>query len=260
MKVSESLCQFVEDSATRIRLTRKNSGTCRLLFRSFPLQAGPWLVARGLPHALVVVVSNGLSPGRAQAHVVNTRLGLDRSVLEKTLSDCLLHSEEFPAHVFPDIQLRQVQQRNGVLMSTATGQRVRPQLSVCNRAMSSTPAYHDQDVFGREEPMHAVIHTTVQCMEVLGFQNELGGPWISTNVFPMAPVVVGIIELSAVNRPYGTIFAQSRISVLETANTLVVVLLHVKFFMRSPELMTTMRRPGGLLKFASPQLTTSVSA
>ena len=34
--------------------------------------------------------------------------------------------------VFPEIQLRQVQQRNGVLMSAATGQRVRPQLSVCN--------------------------------------------------------------------------------------------------------------------------------
>ena len=126
-----------------------------------PLQSGPWLVARGLPHALVVVVSNGLLPGRAQEHVVSTRLGLDRSVLEKTLSVCLLHSEEFPAHVFSEIQLTQVQQGNGLLLSTAAGQRVRPQLSVCNRAMSSAPANHDHHVSVGEEPMHAVVQTAM---------------------------------------------------------------------------------------------------
>ena len=34
MKVSESLCQFVEDSATRVCLSRNSSGTCCSLFRS----------------------------------------------------------------------------------------------------------------------------------------------------------------------------------------------------------------------------------
>ena len=36
-----------------------------------------------LPHVLVVVVSNGLSPGRAQEHVAGIQLELGRSVLEK---------------------------------------------------------------------------------------------------------------------------------------------------------------------------------
>ena len=36
--------------------------------------------------------------------------------------------------------------------------------------------------------------------------------------------------------------------VLETANKLVVVLFRVELFMRSPEFMTTMRRPGRLFK------------
>ena len=40
-------------------------------------------VVPDLPHALVVVVSNGLSLDRAQERVVNIQLGLDRSVFEK---------------------------------------------------------------------------------------------------------------------------------------------------------------------------------
>ena len=121
----------------------------------------------------------------------------------KILVDCLLHSEHFPAHVsFQEIQLRQVQHGNGVQESTVASQRVRLQLSVWNRAVSSTPASHDHDCSAREEPMHAVIQTTVHLMVVLRFQNGLHDFWISTNVFPRAPVVVGIIEFSAVDRPY----------------------------------------------------------
>ena len=41
-------------------------------------QAGPWVVAENLPHALVVTASNGLSLDEAQEHVVN-----GRSVSEK---------------------------------------------------------------------------------------------------------------------------------------------------------------------------------
>ena len=43
---------------------------------------------------------------------------------------------------------------------------------------------------------------TVQRVVILGFQNGLRDLRISTNVFPKAPVVVGIIELSAADRPY----------------------------------------------------------
>ena len=46
-------------------------------------QAAPWLVAQDLPHALVVTASNGLSLDQAREHVVNTQLGLGRSVFEK---------------------------------------------------------------------------------------------------------------------------------------------------------------------------------
>ena len=55
--------------------------------------------------------------------------------------------------------------------------------------------------FTGEEPMHAVVQTSMQRVVILGFQNGLHDPWISTNVF-QAPVVVKIIELSAVDRPY----------------------------------------------------------
>ena len=50
--------------------------------------------------------------------------------------------------------------------------------------------------------MHSVIQTTVQRVVILGFQNGLSDLRCSTNVFPQAPVVVGIVELSAVDRPY----------------------------------------------------------
>ena len=66
--------------------------------------------------------------------------------------------------------------------------------------MAFTPAYHD--VFAREEPKHPVIQTTVQRVVILGFQNGLHDLRISTNVFPQASVVVGIIERSAVDRPH----------------------------------------------------------
>ena len=86
-------------------------------------------------------------------------------------------------------------------MSAAADQRVRPQLSVCNRAVSSTPAYYDHDVSAREEPVHAVVQATVQRVVLLGFQNGLRDPCISTNVFPQPSVVGGIIELP-VDRPH----------------------------------------------------------
>ena len=39
-------------------------------------------------------------------------------------------------------------------------------------------------------------------------------PRISTHLFPQASVVVGIIEFSAVDRPYSTTVAHSRVAVL----------------------------------------------
>ena len=118
--------------------------------------------------------------------------------------------------------------------------------------MASTTAFHDHDIFAREEPMHSVIQTTVQRVVILGFQNGLRDLWISTNVFPQPSVVVGIIKLSAVDRPYRRTVAHSRVVVLETANKRVVVFPCVEFLMRSPEFMTTMRRPGRLFKVREP--------
>ena len=68
--------------------------------------------------------------------------------------------------------------------------------------MASTSAHHDHDVFDREEPMHSVIQTTVHRVVILGFQNGPRNSRMSTNVFPQAYVVVGVIELSAVDHPY----------------------------------------------------------
>ena len=68
--------------------------------------------------------------------------------------------------------------------------------------MASALAYHDHDVSAREEPMHSVVQTTVQRVVILGLQNGFHDSRIWTNKFPQAPVVVGIIELSAVDRPY----------------------------------------------------------
>ena len=50
--------------------------------------------------------------------------------------------------------------------------------------------------------IHSIVQTTVQRVVILGLQNELRDSRISTNVFPQAPVVVGIIELSAVDHPH----------------------------------------------------------
>ena len=135
-------------------------------------------------------------------------------------------------------------------MSTATGQRVRPQLSVCNTAVSSTPAYHDHDVSAREEPVHAVVQATVRRVSgsrmdfvILGFRQMC---------FLRLLVLSGIIELSAVDRPYWRTITHPRIVVLESENKLVVVLFRVKLFMHSQEFMTTMRRPRRLFKIHKP--------
>ena len=111
-----------------------------------------------------------------------------------------------------------------------------------------TPTYHDHDVSAREEPMHSVIQTTVQRVVILGFQNGLRNSRISTTVFPEAFVVVGIIELSAVDHPYRTTVAHSWVVVHKTANKLVVDFSSVQFFVRPPEFVTTMRRPRRLFK------------
>ena len=56
--------------------------------------------------------------------------------------------------------------------------------------------------FVGEEPMHAVVQTSMWRVVILGFQNGLHDLRISTNVFPQPPVVDGIIAISAVDRPY----------------------------------------------------------
>ena len=71
-----------------------------------------------------------------------------------------------------------------------------------------------------------------------GFQNGLHDLRVPANVFPHAPIVVGIVEPTAVNRPYSSVFVYSRAIVLEAANELVVILLCTKFFVRSQEFVT----------------------
>ena len=68
--------------------------------------------------------------------------------------------------------------------------------------MASAPANHDHNVPVGEEPMHTFIQTTVQRVVIPGFQNGLRDVRISANVFPHAPIVVGVVKLSAINRPY----------------------------------------------------------
>ena len=103
--------------------------------------------------------------------------------------------------VLPEIQLRKVQQGNRMLMWTVTCQRVRPQLSVRDRAMTSTTADHDHNVFARIESRHSA-QTTVQLMVILGYHDGSHNSRISTNVCSQALAAVGIIELSAVDHPY----------------------------------------------------------
>ena len=100
--------------------------------------------------------------------------------------------------VLPEIQLRQALQGSGMLTSTATSQRVQPQLSVRNRTMTSAPADHDHNVFARKESRHSVVQTSAQLMAILGLHNSR----ISTNVCSQALVAVGIIELFVINYLY----------------------------------------------------------
>ena len=83
-------------------------------------------------------------------------------------------------------------------MSTVTSQSVRPELSV-RRTMTSTPADHDHNVFGREESRHSLIQITVQLMVILAIHDGLHNSRISTYVFSQALLAVGIIKLSAVD-------------------------------------------------------------
>ena len=86
-------------------------------------------------------------------------------------------------HALPDIHLRQVVRKTGMLTSTATSQRFRPQLSVRNRTMTSAPADHDHNVFaGGGESRHSVVQTTVQLMAILGLHDRSHISRISTNV------------------------------------------------------------------------------
>ena len=165
-------------------------------------RASPWLVVQNFLHALIVIASNDQSQDRAREHVVTTQQGHGRSGSEKFWQTvCCVPNISLHTYV-REIQLIQMQQGNGVLMSATTGQRARPQLGVRNRTMTSTFARHDHDVFAREEPMHSVTQTTVQRVAILGFQNGLRNSRLSTNVYPQTLVVVGIIENSAVDHPY----------------------------------------------------------
>ena len=67
-------------------------------------------------------------------------------------------------------------------------------------------------------------------------------------MFSQALVVVGVTELSAIDRPFRTTLARFGVVVLETANELIEVVLRVKLFVCSPEVVATMRRPERLLK------------
>ena len=149
--------------------------------------------------SLIVIASNDQPQIRARKQVVNTEHGRGRAVSGKFWQTGCRILNIFPHTYFPEIQFRQVQQGNGVLMLTVTSQCVRPQLSVRYRTMTSTPADHDHNVFAREESRHSVIQTTVQRMEILGFHNGLLNSQI---LFPQALVAAGIIELSAVYHPY----------------------------------------------------------
>ena len=88
MEVSESLClvrRGFRDSGSSQQVQQWHLSLAFSKFVEGDLlhQAAPWLVAQDLPHALVVTASNGLSLDQAREHVVNTQLGLGRSVLEK---------------------------------------------------------------------------------------------------------------------------------------------------------------------------------
>ena len=141
-----------------------------------------------------------------------------------------------------------MQQGSGVLTSATTGQRNRPELGVRNRAMSSAPANHDHYVRVGEEPIHTFVKMVMYCVVIPGFQNGLHDLRVLANVLPHAPVDVGVVELSAVDRPCWAVFACSRVIVLEAVKELVAILLCTMFFVRSPEFVAAMCRSGTLLE------------
>ena len=86
MEISESLRWFIEDSVARVRLNRSGGDTyCSLFLSLWKVIFLIWWVLNTLCRTFclfwVVVASNGLSPGRAQEHVLSTRLGHDRGVV-----------------------------------------------------------------------------------------------------------------------------------------------------------------------------------
>ena len=172
VNVPEPFCQFVQGSATRARLGRCGFVACFFkvcgrLSSSRSCRAEPSICfGRGRFQQ----PGTGSGTGTRRKHSAWTR-----SYVFDKLSERLFEAFRTVSctRVFTKIQLRQVQQGNGVLMSAATGQCVRTQISVCDRTVSSAPAYHDHDVFAREEPVHAVVQATVQRVVDLGFQNGL---------------------------------------------------------------------------------------
>ena len=102
-------------------------------------------VVRDLPCALVVTASNGLSLDQAQEHVET--LSADSIVVFEKLCDTVCSTPNSSLHTcFLRNPAQTNAQGNGVLMSAASGQRIRPQLSVYKRAVSSAPACNDHDV------------------------------------------------------------------------------------------------------------------
>ena len=93
-----------------------------------------------------------------------------------------------------------------------------------------------------------VIHRVV----IPGFLSGLHELRVLANVFPHAPVDVGVVEPSAVDRPYWAVFAHSRVIVLEAVNELVAIFLCTMFLVRSPEFVAAMCRPGRLLEVRKP--------
>ena len=108
VKVPESLCQFIEVS--RGPCLTHQVWSWHLLLSDSCFQCNS---DRGFH---VVDASNAQSQNQTRKRVVNTQLGRNRSGIWKILVDCLLHSEHFPAHVISKVQLRQVQQGNGVYL------------------------------------------------------------------------------------------------------------------------------------------------
>ena len=163
-----------------------------------------------------VVASNFRSQNQTRKQVVNTQHGRGRNVSGRFW---WTHSEHFPAHVFSrnPAQTSAARKRNVDVDRNESTYSTTTQRSQLNDDVPA-PANHDHNVFAREESTHAVIQTTVQLMVFLGFHDRPRDPRIATNVYPQALVTFGIMELSAVDDPYCTTVAQSRVVVFETVN------------------------------------------